>query len=112
MLNRSALIIRCKQPFVDWINAVDTNPDDAATLGEVNEENTVYLIEVEDREELEDWLELNYQDLFEDELGEWYTDPALWPQDRSFELFKKWCAVELHTVVIDTGISPLEDDDA
>jgi hypothetical protein len=111
MLNRSALIVRYKQPFVDWVNAVDSSPENPVTLNDVNDENNVYLIEIEDQEELEEWLELNHQDLFEDELYGWYTDPSRWPQDRSLDLFKKWCNFELYTMVFDTGSSPLEDDE-
>jgi hypothetical protein len=48
---------------------------------------------------------------FEQELNGWYTDPALWPRDWSLEMLKQWCSVELHTVVVNTGESPLEDDD-
>ncbi|MGH8477881.1 MAG: hypothetical protein ACRERS_08775 [Methylococcales bacterium] len=111
MLNRSALIIRCKQPFVDWINAVNTNPEDAVTLSDANQENTVYLVEVEDPDDLEDWIELNYDDLFEEELYGWIDEPSLWPQDRTLELFQRWCAYELHSVVFDTGSTPIEDED-
>ena len=111
MLNRAAVIVRYKQPFVDWINAADPVPGHEVTLENVNEENHVYLVEVEDHEELNAWLELNHDILFEAELNGWYTDPALWPQDRSLALFKKWCSIELHTVVFDTGGSPLEDDE-
>lgn len=35
----------------------------------------------------------------------------LWPRDRSLETLKEWCSFELHTVVVDTGESPLEDDE-
>ncbi|MGH8550856.1 MAG: hypothetical protein ACRERU_20105 [Methylococcales bacterium] len=111
MLNRAALIIRYEQPFVDWINAVDPDPENAITLNDANEDNSVYLVEVDDPQELEEWLELNHADLFEDELNEWYSNPSVWPQDRSLDLFKKWCRFELHTMVFDTGLSPLEDDD-
>ena len=49
MLNRAALILRYKQPFVDWINAADPSATShALTLEEVNQEHTVYLVEVED----------------------------------------------------------------
>ena len=41
----------------------------------------------------------------------WYTDPALWPRDRSQRTLQEWCSFELHTVVVDTGGSPLEDDE-
>jgi hypothetical protein len=57
MLNRAALILRYKQSFVDWINAADPSPmPQTLTLAEVNQEHTVYLIEVEDQDELAGWL--------------------------------------------------------
>ncbi|HEY3022675.1 MAG TPA: hypothetical protein VGK11_03455 [Actinomycetota bacterium] len=47
MLNRAALILRYKQPFVNWINAADPSPTShTLTLAEVNQEHTVYLVEV------------------------------------------------------------------
>jgi hypothetical protein len=112
MLNRAALILRYKQPFVDWINAVDPSPaSHAFTLAEVNQEHTVYLVEAEDVSELDDWLADHHEELFEAELEGWYTDPALWPRDPSLNTLREWCAFELHTVVVDIGDSPLEDDD-
>lgn len=111
MLNRSALILRYRQPFIDWINAVDPSAEShILSLDEVNEEHTVYLVEVEGEEELAAWLESNHEVLFEQELIGWYTDPALWPRDRSLDTLKKWCRFELHTVVVDTVGSALEDD--
>ncbi len=87
MLNRAALILRYKQPFVDWINAADPSPTShVLTLAEVNQEHTVYLVDVEDEDELTRWLGHHHQKLFE--------------------------AFELHTVVVDTGESPLEDDES
>ena len=71
-----------------------------------------YLLEVEDEEELDEWLALNGDTLFEEILNDWYTDPDLWPQDRSLAVFRTWCSFELHSVVSDTGSSPLEDDEA
>ena len=110
MLNRAALICRYKQPFVDWINAVDPAPSRTVELDDVNQEHTVYLVEAEEEHELTAWLKLNHQTLFERELEGWYTDPALWPEDRSLKALRAWCTIELHTVVVDTGDSPLEDD--
>ena len=49
MLNRAVLILRYKQPFVDWINAADPTPTQELTLVDVNDDNTAYLIEVEER---------------------------------------------------------------
>ena len=112
MLNRAALILRYNQPFVDWINAADpSSTSHPLTLAEVNEERTVYLVEVEDEDELAGWLARHHTELFEEELNGWYTDPALWPRDRSLRMLQEWCLFELHTVVVDTGESPLEDDE-
>src|SRR6266542_6968917 len=79
MLNRAALILRYKHPFVDWINAADPSPSShTLTLAEVNQEHTVYLVEVEDEDELSRWLARHHEELFDEELKGWYTDPALW----------------------------------
>jgi hypothetical protein len=112
MINRAALILQYKQPFVDWINAADPSPTaHALTLAQVNEEHTVYLVEVEDNDGLAIWLARHHTELFEEELAGWYTDPRLWPRDRSLKVMNEWCSFELHTVVVDTGESLLEDDD-
>ncbi len=111
MLNRAALILRYKQPFVDWINAVDPSPTHTLSLAEVNQEHIVYLVEVEDEEELAGWLARHHQELFEQELNGWYTDSLLWPQDRSLKVLRQWCSFELHSVVVDTGSSALKDDE-
>jgi hypothetical protein len=100
MLNRAALILRYMQPFVDWINAADPSPTShPLTLVEANQEHTVYLVEVEDEDELAEWLDRHHEALFEEELNGWYTDPMLWPRDRSLKMLKQWCTFELHTVV-------------
>jgi hypothetical protein len=112
MLNRAALILRHNRPFLEWINAVDPSPTShTLDLAEVNAEHTMYLVEVEDEDELVTWLAQHHQELFERELWSWYTDPALWPKDRSLTMLQQWCSIELHTVVVDTGQSMLEDDD-
>ena len=111
MLNRAVLIVRYKQPFVDWINTVEPNPQQRLKLADANDNNSAYLIEVEDEEELQGWLTLNGVSLLESELSGWYTESQLWPKDRSITLFNKWCAVELHTLVFDTGTTPLQDRD-
>jgi hypothetical protein len=66
MLNRAALILRYNQPFVDWINAADPSPTSHdLTLAEVNQEHTVYLVEVEDEDEDAEWLVSHHEAIFE-----------------------------------------------
>jgi hypothetical protein len=112
VLNRAVVIIRYMQPFVDWINAADPNPTHPVTLANVGDESTAYLVDVENEQGFEKWFKRNGVKLFEEELNGWYTDPDLWPRDRSAAQFKRWCTFELHTVVCDTGGPPIFDDEA
>tara|TARA_R110002110_G_scaffold413729_1_gene641672 strand:- start:167503 stop:167844 length:342 start_codon:yes stop_codon:yes gene_type:complete len=111
MLNRDLLIVRVKQPFVDWINEADPSPGNTPiTLESANEDSAVFLIHDFACEEFESWLESCFQPLFDNILEEWYTDPALWPENRTLELFKAWCDLEVHGMVLDYVNEPLIDD--
>jgi len=111
MLNRTAIIVRYREPFVRWINEADPIPDGSDIRAE-RDEQTVYLIhEIENWSELDEWLALNYEALFEAELYAWYTDEALWPKNRTLELFHEWVDVEYHTMVVDLVEGPLFDDE-
>ena len=114
MLNRAVLILKLQEPGLNWLNQVDANDSSPMTLEEANMENTVYLISEEDSESpdtLNAWLELNYQNLFETELENWYGDESVWPENRTYSLFKQWFSAECHTVIIDTVNAPLIDDE-
>jgi hypothetical protein len=112
MLNRTLLVVKLRQPFIDWVNAADPRPQGSrVTLDDANADATGFLIHEDACEELEDWLQQCYLLLFEGILGEWYVDPKLWPQDRTLELFKTWCEVELHSMIFDLIDGPLLDDD-
>ena len=78
MINRGALMLRYKAPAVKWVNEADPMDRDASlTLEDINRERTVYLIEdtaADDSESLRHWVELNFQNLFENELESWYLD--------------------------------------
>jgi hypothetical protein len=111
MLNRDLIVVRLKQPFVDWVNEADPYPDGSRmTLKEVNEDLPAFLIHDYACEDLEDWLEQHYETLFAELLEQWYVDDALWPQDITLELFKTWCDVGIHSMVIDLVDEPLVDD--
>ena len=111
MLNRDLLVVRLKQPFVDWVNKADPYPDGSRmTLKEVNQDLPTFLIHDYACEDLEGWLEQYYETLFAELLEQWYVDDALWPQDITLELFKTWCDVGIHSMVIDLVDEPLVDD--
>ena len=113
MINRALLTVHLKQPFVDWINAADPTSMKGGeiTLLEANDDRPAFLIHEDAAEYVEEWLEQNFIPLFEDVLEQWYIDDSLWPQDRTLDLFQKWCSVEIHSMVFDTVDEPIVDDD-
>ena len=84
MINRAAVILRYKEPFVRWINDADPYEDNPGKTPEnANKDRNVYLITDEDGETVEEWISLNYKTLFENELEGWYSDESLWPKNRN-----------------------------
>ena len=98
MLNRSVVIVRPKQPYLDWAASLD----DSGLAPNPQGEQTVYLIPsyVDDQHAWE-IVEEVYSDIFENELWSWHIDEEAWPQGRGFEMFKQWFDVEFHSVVED-----------
>ena len=102
-VNRHAIVVKPKQPLLNWINAL--YPD----LPEDGSETTVYLVkERENREETEKWLRHKFKDIFDNELNECHTDENDWPQKRTYKLFTDWFDTEIHTMVDDVEESPIE----
>ena len=80
-------------------------------LAEVEREPTVYLIP-EGKAKPESYIRRHYKAMFDEELNSWYTDPEMWPKDRSLKTFKKFFTVQVATMVYDLGkgmIVPEED---
>lgn len=115
MINRAAIILKYKEPAILWINKVDPYVDvPSISLEEANEDRPVYLISDEDAdtpETVERWINLNHKTIFETELEGWYTDPSLWPNNLTLEVFKEWFEVECHTILIDTVGDQICDED-
>ena len=98
MINRGVLIVRPKQPFLDWAAELD----DSGVLPDVDGEQTVYLIpSFEMPDEAQSILKKVYLEVFENELWDWHTDEAAWPKKRDLKTFREWFAIELHSVIED-----------
>ena len=62
----------------------------------------VYLIPAYDEtDKYEKFVRKHCTEIFEHELNGWYTDPAMWPQDRSWKVFQEWFDYEIQTMVLD-----------
>lgn len=99
-LNRSAVTVKPKQPFVDWLRSADPTSGDIAA--EAIAEPTIYLLPAsEDDEELAVYVRLASQSIFEDQLDAWYQVRSKWPADRGFEAFCRWFEFRADTLLLD-----------
>jgi hypothetical protein len=111
MINRSAIVVRAKQPFLDWLlNLPDpVGPD--MTLDLVNHEPHVYLLpEYGFGHERDELIDQFYDIVFETELAGWWTEEQGWPSNRTVEMFKQWFDVQFHSAVEDLVDAPLLDE--
>ena len=101
-VNRTAVVIKPKQPFVDWLNSI---PDESSdnTIESISEDNSTFLVpEFFGPDESLEYIKKQYSQIFEWELFGWYTDEELWPQGkRSWKMFQEWFDVEINSEVID-----------
>ncbi len=100
-VNRGAIVLRPKKLFLDWVNSTDGDGL-VLTLDEVSRDSTAYLTpQIEDDDELREFLEQHYPLLFEQELVGWYQDEDAWPAKRDFPTFMEWFDIEFHSLVLD-----------
>ena len=106
-INRSLIILRPKQPFLDWAQSLDDESKDL-TLESLNEDSTAYLIpEIWQDSDQEEFLRTCYEILFEEQLEGWWTDEAAWPKQRDLKMFLEWFEVEFHSLVFDLCDEPI-----
>lgn len=112
MINRSAVMVRLKRPFLDWLKSLPDPIDLTPISSELPEERTIFLLPTyEMEEEKERLLKQYYKQIFEETLAEWWTDEADWPKNRTFNMLKEWLDVEFHCMILDLVDEPLLDED-
>lgn len=113
MLNRTLIILKAKKPFLDWcLSLPDNDGLDQMSLEGLNKNSIAYLIPQFDfYNDIEKHIKETWSVLFEEELGNLCTDDDIWPENRTYEMFKKWFEIEIHTDIRDFADEPLETDD-
>ena len=92
MLNRSAVTVCAREPFLRWPKPVSR--DTTTTLGEINSETDAYILpDYEDDDERQHLLSRYYNMIFEGQLAGWWTEEADWPQKRDAVMFTRWFSV-------------------
>ncbi|TVZ26471.1 hypothetical protein JM83_1430 [Gillisia sp. Hel_I_86] len=101
-INRTAILLKPKQAFLDWYS--NLNPDDEFQAG-ITETN-IYLID-DSMKDLEEWLKKKFDRFFTMELYEWHTNKKEWPQNRNYKMFKEWFHVEISSMIYDLEKKPV-----
>ena len=100
IVNRSALTIIPRQPYVDWANTLDDVPK--LDITSPHYEYDVYLVdEIADGDDLDWVLHAYYPQIFYEALMGWHTDPRDWPDIFEFETFQQWFEVRVSSGVFD-----------
>lgn len=99
-INRSAIIIKPLQPFLDW--CANLYPDE---IEEMKTTNT-YLIS-EGIEDVDVWLKKKFDKIFSFELEFWHLNKKEWPQKRNYKMFQEWFQVDVSTMIYDFEKMPV-----
>ena len=113
-INRSLMVVRPKQPFLDWVRSVDDAPE-KLELKDLQDNSSAYLVpEFGTFDEQMAIILWCWDVVFEEELFSWFTDEDLWPIERTPEMFVEWFDIEFHSLVFDLvddlALEGIEDD--
>lgn len=108
-INRAALIVRPKQPYVDWADSMADGGPKAALL-QLREDPSIYLVEeIDSLEDLALLIDGHWEWIFHEQLTGWMRDPKSWPPELTRQMFLEWFDCELSTMIWDilkTRIKP------
>jgi hypothetical protein len=108
MVNRSALIIKPAQPFLDWLHQVDPTST-RLTLEDLQREPTIYLVpDCDSQDQGIEYLGESVRDIFEEHLDGWYRVPAVCPKKRDLTTFQRWFEFSFHSMIVDLCDDVLE----
>jgi hypothetical protein len=112
VLNRIAVSITAKQPYIDWTRKHDADASKGlltVRVASVKPYGTAILLpEFDVEEDVHEWIEDNASWLFEFQLSSWTESESAWPQTRDFKMFREWFRIDIHTTVVDEAEGEIE----
>ena len=103
ILNRYAITVTAKQPFIEWANKL--TPELPIEINFFSESHT-YLTNP-DLNNAEEHIKKYYKHIFEEELESIWTDENDWPKEIDFNTFCEWFDFVISDWVQDLSIKPL-----
>ena len=109
-INRSALLVRPREPFLRWAAGIDESaPRHAESL---RDRTRVYLVPPDPSGRAEAApLKRYFAEVFEAELEAWCPERSLWPVSLDLATFREWFEVQTTSVVEDLCDDELEHDE-
>jgi hypothetical protein len=101
-INRSAIIIKPQQPFLDWYSNLYPENDFENVIKETN----IYLVD-DTIDDVEKWLKKKFDKFFMMELEERHNNKKEWPQKRNYKMFNLWFRVEISEMIYDLEKKPI-----
>jgi hypothetical protein len=100
-INRSSLVVKPAQPFLDWLHRVDRTSTQL-TPDDLRLEPTIYLLPEWDTENqaLQLLAEVS-NEIFEEQLNGWDRGPSAWPGELDLKPFLLWFDCSFHSIVMD-----------
>ena len=107
ILNRSAITVVPKSPFINWANTL--TPEFPMAINILGESHT-YLTNP-DFDDAEKHIKKYFKQIFIEELEGIWTAENDWPQKRDFKTFCDWFSFEISDWVQDLSTKALIDED-
>jgi hypothetical protein len=109
MVNRCAILLTPKAPYIAWANSLDTNGPRYEDIDEPESDaRPMYLgPDIDEPGDAARFIDKNFDLFFESELEYWCTDEALWPRRRTRKMFREWFDVRVFEIIHDTVDRPL-----
>lgn len=108
-VNRSVVLVRPQQPFLDWLHTLPGGVDPSVSLAALQQHCNALLVPGDDdAEAIRAFVLTRAETLFQAELADWCEDDSLWPSPLNAERFLHWFKLSIHPVVTDIADDPLE----
>jgi hypothetical protein len=110
VVNRIAVTIVGAKPYVNWTLSRDADfSTGVVRVARTVPFGTAYLLpELDDETSIQEWVEDNYEWIFEFQLSTWTEDESAWPTVRDLRTFREWFRVDVHSTVVDVGDDDIE----
>ena len=104
MLNRSAVVVRYRGAFRDWLRSIGVEEEEF----DDHADKSVYLVaECNYPQDSEEILRESCSAIFYEEVSAWHLDPEQYPDFNDIDLFNEWFETEYFDMVSDALDEPL-----